>query len=128
VEEKESICRNYASLITLKATTSSGVTTVAVTVMRDEPHIVRVDNYWTDIVPYGGYFLFSDHLDRPGLLGAVGRITGNADINISYMYVSRLKPRGQALMIIALDEPLPEEQRQEMLALPDIHTVKIVHL
>ena len=128
VEEKESICRNYASLITLEATTSSGVTTVAVTVMRDEPHIVRVDNYWTDIVPYGGYFLFSDHLDRPGLLGAVGRITGNADINISYMYVSRLKPRGQALMIIALDEPLPEEQRQEMLALPDIHTVKVVHL
>ncbi|MBL7166970.1 MAG: phosphoglycerate dehydrogenase [Dehalococcoidales bacterium] len=128
VEEKESLCRNYASLITLEATTSSGVTTVAVTVMRDEPHIVRVDNYWTDIVPYGGYFLFSDHLDRPGLLGAVGRITGDADINISYMYVSRLKQRGQALMIIALDEPLPEEQRQQMLALPDIHTVKVVRL
>jgi len=96
--------------------------------MRGELHIVRVNNYWLDIMPTRGYFLFTDHLDRPGLLGAVGRITGNADINISYMYVSRLKPRGQALMIIALDEPLPEEQRQEMLALPDIHTAKVVRL
>jgi len=128
VEEKETTCRNYASLVTLEATTSSGATTVAVTVMRDEPHVVRVNNYWTDIVPYDGYFLFSDHRDRPGLLGAVGRITGDADINISYMYVSRLKARGEALMILALDEPLPEEQQQQMLALPDIHTVKLVRL
>ena len=128
VEEKESVCRNYASLITLQATTSSGVTTVAGAVMRDEPHVVRIDSYWTDIVPSGGYFLFNDHLDRPGLLGAVGRITGDADINISYMFVSRLKPRGQALMILALDEPLPEEQRQQMLALPDVYSAKLVQL
>jgi D-3-phosphoglycerate dehydrogenase len=128
VEQKRARCENYASLITLEATTSTGTTTVAVTVMRDEPHVVRVDNYWIDIVPSDSYFLFSDHIDRPGLIGAVGKLTGDADINISYMYVSRLKPRGQALMILALDEPLPEEQRQQMLALPDINTVKMVRL
>jgi len=128
VEEKESVCRNYASLVTLEANTSSGPTTVAVTVLRDEPHVVRINSYWTDIVPYDGYFLFCVHLDRPGLLGAVGRITGDADINISFMYVSRMKPRGQALMILALDEPLPEEQRQQMLALSDVYTAKLVQL
>ena len=128
VEQKRTRCENYASLVTLDATTSTGTTTVAVTVMRDEPHVVRVDNYWIDIVPSDSYFLFSDHTDRPGLIGAVGKLTGDADINISYMYVSRLKPRGQALMILALDEPLPEEQRQQLLALPDINTVKMVRL
>jgi D-3-phosphoglycerate dehydrogenase len=128
VEQKKARCENYASLITLDATTSKGTTAVAVTVMRNEPHVVRVDNYWIDIVPSDSYFLFSDHIDRPGLIGAVGKLTGDADINISYMYVSRLKPRGQALMILALDEPLPEEQRQQLLALPDIHTVKMVRL
>ncbi|GAI48521.1 unnamed protein product, partial [marine sediment metagenome] len=112
VEQKESTCENYASLITVEVTTSAGVTTVAGTVMREESHIVRVNNYWIDIVPTGGYFLFSDHRDRPGLIGTVGKIAGDADINISAMHVSRLKPRGQALMILALDEPLPEEQRQ----------------
>ena len=128
VEQKEATCENYASLITLKITTSTGVTTVAATIMRGESHIVRVNNYWVDIVPTGGYFLFSDHRDRPGLLGAVGKITGDADINISSMYVSRLKPRGKALMILALDEPLPEAQLQQILSLSDVYSVKLVRL
>jgi len=128
VEQKEISCENYASLVTVEATTSTGATTVAGTVLREEPHIVRVNNYWLDIVPTGGYFLFSDHRDCPGLIGAVGKITGDADINISSMHLSRLKPRGQALMILALDEPLAEEQRQQILALPDVHTAKLVKL
>ncbi|HEY88099.1 MAG TPA: phosphoglycerate dehydrogenase [Dehalococcoidia bacterium] len=128
VEQKEAICENYASLITVEVTTSTGTTTGTGTVMRGESHIVRVDNYWLDIVPTGGYFLFSDHRDCPGLIGAVGKITGDADINISYMHLSRLKLRGQALMILALDEPLPEEQCQQILSLSDVHTVKLVKL
>jgi D-3-phosphoglycerate dehydrogenase len=128
VEQKGATCENYASLITVEVTTSAGVTTAAGTVMRGETHIVQVNNYWLDIVPTGGYFLFSDHQDRPGLIGTVGKITGDADINISYMHLSRLKLRGQALMILALDEPLLEEQQQQMLSIPDIHTVKVVKL
>ncbi|MFC2026695.1 phosphoglycerate dehydrogenase [Chloroflexota bacterium] len=128
VEQKETTCENYANLITVEVVTSDDATTVSGTVLRGESHIVQVDNYWIDIVPTGGYFLFSDHRDRPGLIGAVGKITGDADINISYMNLSRLKPRGQALMILALDEPLPEEHRQQILALPDIHTAKLVRM
>jgi D-3-phosphoglycerate dehydrogenase len=128
VEQKEATCENYANLITVEVTTGIGVTTVSGTILREETHIVQVDNYWIDIVPTGGYFLFSDHRDRPGLIGAVGKITGDADINISYMNLSRLKPRGQALMILALDEPLPEEQRQQVLALPDVYTAKLVKM
>jgi len=128
VEQKESTCENYTSLITVEVTTSTATTIVATTVMRGETHIVRVNSYWIDIVPTGGYFLFSDHLDRPGLIGAVGKITGDANINISSMHLGRLKPRGQALMILALDEPLPEEHQQQMLSLPGVDTVKLVKL
>lgn len=127
-EQKEAACENYTNLVTIEAITSAGKTTVSGTVLRGEPHIVQVDSYWLDIVPTGGYFLFSDHHDRPGIIGAVGKITGDADINISYMNLSRLKPRGQALMILALDEPLPEKQRQQILSLPDIRTAKLVKL
>jgi len=128
VEQEEAICENYASLITVEVTTSTGATTVASTVMRGETHIVRVNEYWIDIVPDEGYFLFSDHQDRPGLIGAVGKITGDANINISYMHVGRLKPRGQALMILALDEPLTEERQQQILSIPAVYTVKLVKL
>ncbi|MFC1939151.1 phosphoglycerate dehydrogenase [Chloroflexota bacterium] len=128
VEEKEAACENYANLITVEVTTSTTTTTVATAVMRGETHIVRVNDYWIDIVPGGGYFLFSDHQDRPGLIGAVGKISGDANINISFMHLGRLKPRGQALMILVLDEPLPEEQQQQILSIPDIYTIKLVKL
>jgi len=128
VEEKIATCENYAALLTIIATTSGGTTTVAATVMRGEPHMVRVNDYWIDIVPTGGYFLFADHRDRPGIIGAVGNITGSANINIHSMHVGRLKPRGQALMILALDEPLPDDVRKKILAIPDIQTAKLVKL
>jgi D-3-phosphoglycerate dehydrogenase len=89
-------------------------------------HILRVNDYWLDVVPKGGYLLFSDHRDRPGIIGAVGMITGNADINVSSMQLSRLKPRGQALMVLELDEPLRDEHMKQILSLPDIHTAKLV--
>ena len=128
VEQKNNACENYTSLITVEATTSKGSTNVAGTVLRNDTHIVRYNDYWIDIVPTGGYFLLSDHLDRPGLLGSVGRVTGDADINISAMTVSRLKPRGQALMTLALDEPLTDATRKKILAIPDVYTAKVVKL
>ena len=128
VEEKNATCENYTSLVTLVATTTKGTTTVAATVLRGEPHIVRVNDYWLDIVPSGGYFLFSDHLDRPGIIGTVGNITGSSNININSMYVSRLKPRGQALMILALDEPLTDKVLKQIKAVPDIASAKLVRL
>jgi len=128
VEQKEATCENYASLISIEVTTSAGVTIVAGTVIRGESHIVRVNNYWLDIVPTGGYFLFSDHLDRPGLISAVSKVTGDADVDISAMHVGRLKPRGQALMILALDEPLLEEHLRQILSIPDVYTAKLIKL
>jgi len=128
IEQTEAICENYASLVTAEVVTSTETLSVATTVSRGEIHIVRVNEYWVDIAPSEGLFLFIDHLDRPGLLGSVGRITGDANVDISAMHVGRLKPRGQALMILALDEPISEEQREQMLAVPDIYTVKVVKL
>ncbi len=128
VEQKEATCENYASLFTIEVATNRGVTAVAGTVMRGELHIVRVNNYWLDIVPTGGYFLFSDHRDRPGLISAVSKVTGDADVNISSMHVGRLKPRGKALMVLSLDEPLSEEHLKQVLSIPDVYTAKLVKL
>jgi D-3-phosphoglycerate dehydrogenase len=128
IEQKTFKCENYANLVSVEVTTDVGTTTVAGTLMRGEPHIVRVDNYWIDIVPTGGYWLFSDHLDRPGLIGAVGNVTGNSDVNISSMQVGRLEPRGRALMILSVDKEVNEEVRQQLLAVPDVYNVKVVKL
>ena len=128
VEQQDARCDNYASLITVEVTTGKKKVVVATTVIQGECHIVRVYDYWIDIYPAEGYFLFSDHLDRPGLLGEVGMVTGDANIDISSMHVGRLKPRGEALMILALDEPMDPEQQQRLLSITDIYTARAVKL
>jgi D-3-phosphoglycerate dehydrogenase len=127
-EENEAVAQNFANLLTLQVNATMGTTTISGTVRHSESHVVQVNDFWMDIVPTGGYFLFCDHLDRPKLVGAIGDITGNADINISSMHLSRLQPRGKALMILALDEPLREEDLQEIRALPGVYGAKAVRL
>ena len=127
-EEKELTRQNYSNLLTLEVNTNVGTTTISGTLRDSEIHIVQLDDFWMDIVPTGEYFLLCDHLDRPGLVGTIGNITGKADINISSMHLSRLQPRGKALMILALDQPLGDEQLQEIRALPGIYSAKAVKL
>lgn len=127
-EKKEATCENYGNLVELEVKTDKGKTVVAGTVLRGETHIVRIDDFYPDIIPTGGYFLFSDHRDRPGLIGALGNITGRADVNISSMQLARLGARGKALVILALDEPLPEKYRQEILDLPEVYSARLVQI
>ncbi|MBI4295463.1 MAG: phosphoglycerate dehydrogenase [Chloroflexi bacterium] len=128
LEQKSAICQSHSSLVTVQVAASAGTTEIAGTWLRGEPHIAKVNQYWIDFVPGGGYFLFSDHRDRPGLIGAVGMVTGSADINISSMLVSRLRTRGPALMVLGLDEPLSQEQIQKILSIPDVYTARLVRL
>jgi len=126
-EQKDAVCENYGNLVTVEVDTSAGTTMVAGTIMHSEPHIVRINDYWVDLAP-SGYFILSDHKDRPGLIGDVGTALGKSDINISSMQVGRLEPRGRALMLLSLDEPISEEQQQQLLAIPDIYAIKLVKL
>ena len=106
-ERKQPDAERYAALLELRVTASDGTLhTFGGTAVRDEPHIVQVDGYWLDLVPSQA-MLFTFHQDRPGLIGHVGMILGEADINISSMHVGRLAPRGQAMMVLTVDEPVP---------------------
>ena len=128
-DQKDSTCENYANMVTVEVNTKSGSTLVAGTSLRGKPHLVRVNDYWLEIEPSGSYMLFTEHKDRPGMIGAVGTIIGNADINISQMQVSRGVQRGGgAMMVLCLDEPLTAECHQQILAIPDMYRVLIVRL
>ena len=48
--------------------------TLAGTALRNEPHIVKVNDYWLDVVPTVPYLLFVDNPDQPGSIGAVGTV------------------------------------------------------
>ena len=127
-EHKSSEAPEYASLITVTLATSSGQFTLAGTSLRNEPHIVKVNDYWLDLPPSAPYMLFVDNRDQPGSVGAVGTIAGRHNINISFMEVGRLSLRGHAMMVLGLDDPMPNAVLEEIRALPHIQDARLVQL
>ncbi|HET7678231.1 MAG TPA: phosphoglycerate dehydrogenase [Candidatus Limnocylindrales bacterium] len=103
VERRIGDAGRWTSLLTL-----SGATSVAGTIGPDgEPRFVRLADYWLDLPP-APYMLVTRHRDRPGTMGLIGSILGAADVNISSMHLGRTRPREDALMILALDDPVPD--------------------
>ena len=56
--------------------------------------------------------LITRHRDRPGMIGRIGQMLGEADVNISAMHLARTAPRADALMILALDDDVPPGGRR----------------
>jgi D-3-phosphoglycerate dehydrogenase len=99
----------FATLVTISGTAADGVArTVAGTLANGDPRFVRLDDYWLDVAP-APWMLISRHVDRPGMIGRVGSLLGAADVNISGMYLGRSAPRSDAVMFLALDDPVTPE-------------------
>jgi D-3-phosphoglycerate dehydrogenase len=80
---------------------------VAGTVAVGEPRITRLNDYRLDMAP-ADTMLITRHTDKPGMVGRVGQMLGEADVNISAMHLARSRPREDALMVLALDDDVPE--------------------
>jgi D-3-phosphoglycerate dehydrogenase len=128
VERKTDEVANYSNLVTIQLDTERSSHVVSGTLMFGEPHLVRVDKYWLDVALTGGHMLFSYHRDRPGMIGHVGSVLGDSDVNISFMAVGRLAPRGEALMAIGVDEPVRPELVERLLAVPDIYAIRAISI
>jgi len=106
VERKTPDAGAFAALLTLSGEAGGRTSVVAGTVAAGEPRITRLDDYRLDMAP-ADTMLITRHMDRPGTVGRVGIMLGEADVNISAMHLARTRPRQDALMILALDDDVP---------------------
>ena len=127
-EEKSSEAAEYASLITVTLNTTKEGVSLAGTALRDGPRIVKFNDYWMDVEPSTPYLLFVDNRDQPGSVGAVGTVAGQYNINISFMKVGRLSPRGRAMMVLGLDDVVPPKAMEEIQALSHVYSARLVEL
>jgi D-3-phosphoglycerate dehydrogenase len=101
--------------------------TVAGTVANGEPRITRLGEHTMDLAPADS-MLITRHHDRPGTMGNIGLILGQADVNISAMTLARSAPRADAFMVLALDEPVPVAVADRIRAHPaviDVWTIRL---
>jgi len=123
VERRTPDAGRYASLVTLEGSATVGGTVAA----GGEPRIVRLGEHWLDMQP-AHWMLITRHHDRPGTIGRVGTILGEADVNISAMHLARSTPRQDAFMILALDDPVPDAVAERIRALDAILDLWVIRL
>ena len=77
-----------------------------------------------------GVLLVFTHRDVPGIIGRVGTIFGQHQVNIAQMSVGResLAPGGDAIGVLNLDSPPPAEALAEVLANPHILSATVIRL
>jgi D-3-phosphoglycerate dehydrogenase len=75
-----------------------------------------------------GRFLLSRHADRPGVVGRIGTILGENDINIASMQVGRDAPRGRALMILSVDDPVRQDVLERLRQVPALSELRYLEL
>ncbi len=127
VERKTPNAGAFASLLTLAAETDGGAVTVAGTVVNGEPRITRLDEHTMDLAPADA-MLITRHHDRPGTMGRIGLILGEADVNISAMTLARSAPRADAFMVLALDDEVPPAVVDAIRADPGVIDVWAIRL
>jgi len=142
VEKKSTAPAEFANQVTLRVigngeTSSSAasderIDSLTGTVIHDEPRVVRVGRYSTEFVPEG-HILFCRNIDRPGMIGQVGTIIGKARVNIQHMGVGKpqasgTQPTDPALMVISVDNSIPQWALKEIRQTGDIFGIKVVNL
>ncbi len=74
---------------------------------KSDPRIVSINSYPVDMTPKGNMLLIENN-DSPGMIGSIGLLLGQNNINISTMNVSLSKTHKPALMMLTIDNPLDD--------------------
>ena len=102
---------DYRNLVTVRGALADGrpvSVSGTLTGPRQVHKLVDLDGFDLEMVP-DGHLLFFRYDDRPGVVGTLGRLLGDAGINIAGMQVARTASGGDTVMAVAVDSPVPGE-------------------
>lgn len=128
VETRDSSLRDYMGSLHLEAKGTLGQHSVTGALLGDgEIRITDVDDFPVNVPP-NRYMVFTRHRDMPGIIGKIGSLLGSFNVNIASMQVGRKIVRGDAVMVLSIDDPLPEGILSEILKVPGIRDAYTVTL
>ncbi len=121
---------DHRNLITLRGTRADGTqVSVSGTLVgiHQRERLVEVSGYDVDLEPTD-HLAFITYSDRPGMVGVIGRILGDAQINIAGMQVARDHQGGLALVALTVDNAIPVAVLDEIAAEMSAHLVRTIDL
>lgn len=127
-ESKTHYTRGYVNQVKVRVRTADSESEVAGAVFgREVVRLVKVNQFHLEAVPEG-YILMLNNRDVPGVVGAVGTLLGEANVNIAGLELGREAVGGIALSLVHVDDTVPEPVLERLRALPDIISADLLDL
>ena len=115
---------DYQTLIRVTVTTERGTRAVAGTLFGgSKPRLVEIKGIPIE-AELSPHMLYITNEDKPGFIGALGSILGDAGVNIATFHLGRDEPGGAALALIELDEAIDPEVLDALRRLPHTRQVR----
>ncbi|MBT2188738.1 phosphoglycerate dehydrogenase [Sphingobium nicotianae] len=115
---------DYHSLLRVTVETSRGARSVAGTLFGNaSPRLVELFGIKVE-ADLDGRMLYINNNDSPGFIGSVGSILGSAGINIGTFHLGRREAGGEAILLLSVDEEVPQELMRKIEALPNVRLVR----
>ena len=115
---------DFHSLVRLTVTTEQRRRSVAGTLFGGaRPRIVEIEDIPLE-AELNGHMLFVRNNDKPGLIGRLGTMLGSAGINIASFHLGRKHQGGDAIALLAIDQPVPDLLMDQICVLPDVVRVR----
>lgn len=92
-----------------------------------EGRITEIGNFSIEAVP-SGFMLLTRNKDVPGVIGKIGTLLGEAQVNISRFYLGREAKGGEAMAVIEIDSPLEEKVLADLRNLEAVNVARQVKL
>lgn len=128
VEQSSPRKGDFSTLIRAEVTTDKKSYNAAATLFGNQYlRLVQLGPFHLDTFMDGILLIFT-HRDVPGLIGYIGTIFGKHGVNIAQMTVGRRQPGGEAIAVLNLDSPPPEEALAEVRGHPQISSLSVVKL
>ena len=128
IETRDASIRDYAGSLHLEAKGSLGQHSVTGALLGDgEIRLTDLDEFPINVPPTH-HMLFTRHRDMPGIIGKLGSLLGSFNVNIASMQVGRKIVRGDAVMVLSLDDPLPDGILTEIIKVSGIRDAYTVTL
>lgn len=120
---------DYASIVLCQATLEDGeeITLAGTLLDRREPHIVQINDYRMNFVPEG-HMLIMGSFDQPGVIGRIGTLMAENEINIGSWQTGRSGPGGHTLTVLTLDDALSDDLMRQLTSLDFVRHAHQVQL
>ncbi len=128
IETRDASIKDFTGSLYVSAQGSLGEHSVTGIILGGTEVRITDVNQFPINVPPTKYMLFTLHRDMPGIIGKIGSLLGSFNVNIASMQVGRQIVRGDAVMVLSIDDPLPEGILEEITKVPGIRDAYTVAL